>query len=102
MPDLPNVGMERDLDQSGSISRTPPSDRTALKDISNPRHTWDGLYELWRTGRYKKLHSHALIDLGCRIPRSCAPVDPYLSRSTRYTYALGHLGRENGTSAELA
>jgi len=41
MPDLPNVGMERDLDNFREYFENPAFRTDGLKIYPTPRHTWD-------------------------------------------------------------
>jgi len=67
MPDLPNVGMERDLDQFREYFENPDFRTDGLKIYPTLVIRGTGLYELWRTGRYKNYTPNALIDLVARI-----------------------------------
>ncbi|KAF1981044.1 histone acetyltransferase ELP3 [Aulographum hederae CBS 113979] len=67
MPDLPNVGMERDLDQFREYFENPAFRTDGLKIYPTLVIRGTGLYELWRTGRYKNYTPNALIDLVARI-----------------------------------
>ncbi|KAF8205614.1 hypothetical protein K438DRAFT_1905274 [Mycena galopus ATCC 62051] len=58
MPDLPNVGLERDLAQFKD---------DGLKIYPTLVIRGTGLYELWRTGRYKNYTANVLVDVVARI-----------------------------------
>ncbi|ELU44759.1 histone acetyltransferase, putative [Rhizoctonia solani AG-1 IA] len=62
MPDLPNVGVERDMEQFKAGDR---SDGLKIYPTLVIRGT--GLYELWRTGRYKNYTPNVLVDVVARI-----------------------------------
>ena len=63
MPDLPNVGIERDLDQFREYFENPAFRTDGLKIYPTLVIRGTGLYELWRTGRYKNYTPNALIDI---------------------------------------
>lgn len=79
MPDLPNMGMERDLNGFIEYFENPSFRTDGLKlyptlvirgtGINSVdcilKHA--GLYELWKTGAYKNYHPDALIDLIAKI-----------------------------------
>ena len=67
MPDLPNVGVERDIDQFVEFFENPAFRPDGLKIYPTLVIRGTGLYELWRTGRYKSYPADVLIDLLARI-----------------------------------
>jgi elongator complex protein 3 len=85
MPDLPNVGVERDMEQFKvrlfpSFNPTLYSRSWEQEYFENPAFRSDGLkiyptlvirgtglYELWRTGRYKNYTPNVLVDVVARI-----------------------------------
>lgn len=78
MPDLPNCGVERDIWQFQEFFENPAfrSDGLKLYPTLVIRGTgeWEsaikltpGLYELWRTGKYKNYPPNALVDIVARI-----------------------------------
>ncbi|CAH8620226.1 unnamed protein product [Schistosoma rodhaini] len=67
MPDLPNVGWERDLAQFAEYFENPAFRSDGLKIYPTLVIRGTGLYELWRTGRYKSYPPGMLIDLVARI-----------------------------------
>ncbi|KAI9355300.1 elongator complex protein 3 [Zopfochytrium polystomum] len=75
MPDLPNVGMERDLFQFMEFFENPAFRPDGLKLYPTLVIRGTGLYELWRTGRYKNYTPDALVDL---IARIMALVPPWM------------------------
>ncbi|CAJ0760574.1 16755_t:CDS:10 [Entrophospora sp. SA101] len=82
MPDLPNVGMERDLEQFKEYFENPAFRTDGLKIYPTLVIRGTGLYELWRTGRYKNYTPNALIDLVARI---LALVPPWTRIYRRYS-----------------
>lgn len=108
MPDLPNVGVERDLEQFKvrccriNISGMP---KAAQEYFENPAFRSDGLklyptlvirgtglYELWRTGKYKNYTPNVLVDVVARI---LALVPPWtrVYRVQRYVSLADRLHR---------
>ncbi|KAJ3056233.1 Elongator subunit [Rhizophlyctis rosea] len=67
MPDLPNVGMERDMEQFKEYFENPAYRSDGLKLYPTLVIRGTGLYELWRTGRYRNYAPEALVDLVARI-----------------------------------
>jgi len=67
MPDLPNVGVERDLDQFKEYFENPAFRSDGLKIYPTLVIRGTGLYELWRTGRYKNYTPNVLVDVVARI-----------------------------------
>ncbi|VEL19752.1 unnamed protein product [Protopolystoma xenopodis] len=67
MPDLPNVGWERDLAQFSEYFENPAFRSDGLKIYPTLVIRGTGLYELWRTGRYKSYPPSILIDLIAKI-----------------------------------
>lgn len=52
MPDLPNVGVERDLESFKEFFESPSFRADGLKIYPTLVIRGTGLYELWKTGRY--------------------------------------------------
>ena len=67
MPDLPNMGMERDVEQFIEYFANPDYRSDGLKLYPTLVIRGTGLYELWKTGRYKNYSPSELIDLLCTI-----------------------------------
>ncbi|KAE9421289.1 hypothetical protein Angca_004952 [Angiostrongylus cantonensis] len=67
MPDLPNVGLERDIEQFVELFENPDFRPDGLKLYPTLVIRGTGLYELWRTGRYKSYPPSVLVDLIARI-----------------------------------
>lgn len=67
MPDLPNVGVERDLEQFKEYFENPSFRSDGLKIYPTLVIRGTGLYELWRTGRYKNYTPNVLVDVVARI-----------------------------------
>lgn len=67
MPDLPNMGMERDVNGFTEFFENPDFRADGLKIYPTLVIRGTGLYELWKTGAYKNYHPDALIDLIAKI-----------------------------------
>jgi len=102
MPDLPNVGMERDLDQFREYFENPAFRTDGLKIYPTLVIRGTGLYELWRTGRYKNYTPNALIDLVARILALVPPWTRIYRVQRDIPMPLVTSGVENGNLRELA
>lgn len=102
MPDLPNVGMERDLDQFREYFENPAFRTDGLKIYPTLVIRGTGLYELWRTGRYKNYTPNALIDLVARILALVPPWTRIYRVQRDIPMPLVTAGVENGNLRELA
>lgn len=102
MPDLPNVGMERDLDQFIEYFSNPAFRTDGLKIYPTLVIRGTGLYELWRTGRYKNYTPNALIDLVARILALVPPWTRIYRVQRDIPMPLVTSGVENGNLRELA
>lgn len=67
MPDLPNMGMERDIEQFKEYFANPEFRTDGLKLYPTLVIRGTGLYELWKTGKYKNYSPDALVDLLAKI-----------------------------------
>jgi elongator complex protein 3 len=102
MPDLPNVGMERDLDQFREYFENPDFRTDGLKIYPTLVIRGTGLYELWRTGRYRNYTPNALIDLVARILALIPPWTRIYRVQRDIPMPLVTSGVENGNLRELA
>lgn len=92
MPDLPNVGLERDLEQFKEYFENPAFRSDGLKIYPTLVIRGTGLYELWRTGRYKNYTPNVLVDVVARI---LALVPPWtrVYRVQRFVVAASNLSQ---------
>ena len=67
MPNLPNVDLERDLNQFVELFQNPAFRPDGLKIYPTLVIRGTGLYELWKTNRYKSYPPSVLIDLLAQI-----------------------------------
>jgi len=102
MPDLPNVGMERDIDQFREYFENPAFRTDGLKIYPTLVIRGTGLYELWRTGRYKNYTPNALVDLVARILALIPPWTRIYRVQRDIPMPLVTAGVENGNLRELA
>lgn len=102
MPDLPNVGMERDLEQFKEYFENPDFRTDGLKLYPTLVIRGTGLYELWKTGRYKSYNANALIDLVARILAMVPPWTRIYRVQRDIPMPLVTSGVENGNLRELA
>ncbi|KAM2166665.1 hypothetical protein ACFX1R_040641 [Malus domestica] len=67
MPDLPNVGVERDMESFREFFEIPLFRADGLKIYPTLVIRGTGLYELWKTGRYRNYPPEQLVDIVARI-----------------------------------
>ncbi|EGC35695.1 elongation protein 3 [Dictyostelium purpureum] len=67
MPDLPNMGMERDIYGFMEFFENPAFRADGLKIYPTLVIRGTGLYELWKTGTYKNYSPDSLVDLIAKI-----------------------------------
>ena len=102
MPDLPNVGMERDINQFREFFENPAFRADGLKIYPTLVIRGTGLYELWKTGRYKNYTPEALIDLVAKILALVPPWTRVYRVQRDIPMPLVTSGVENGNLRELA
>ncbi|VDK40653.1 unnamed protein product [Taenia asiatica] len=102
MPDLPNVGWERDLAQFAEYFENPAFRSDGLKIYPTLVIRGTGLYELWRTGRYKSYSPTMLIDLIARILALVPPWTRVYRIQRDIPMPLVTSGVEHGNLRELA
>lgn len=102
MPDLPNVGMERDIEQFIEFFENPAFRPDGLKLYPTLVIRGTGLYELWKTGRYKSYSPSALVDLVARILALVPPWTRVYRVQRDIPMPLVSSGVEHGNLRELA
>jgi len=102
MPDLPNVGMERDLYQFEEYFENPAFRTDGLKIYPTLVIRGTGLYELWRTGRYKNYTPNGLVDIVAKILALIPPWTRIYRVQRDIPMPLVTSGVENGNLRELA
>ena len=101
MPDLPNVGMERDLAQFKEYFENPAFRSDGLKIYPTLVIRGTGLYELWKTKRYRNYTPEDLIDLVARILAMVPPWTRVYRVQRDIPMPLVTAGVEHGNLREL-
>lgn len=102
MPDLPNVGWERDMFQFKEYFENPAFRSDGLKIYPTLVIRATGLYELWSTGRYKNYTPNALVDLVAKILGMVPPWCRVYRVQRDIPMPLVSSGVEHGNLRELA
>ncbi|KAG7316782.1 hypothetical protein KOW79_020323 [Hemibagrus wyckioides] len=102
MPDLPNVGIERDVEQFIEFFENPAFRPDGLKLYPTLVIRGTGLYELWKTGRYKSYSPSTLVDLVARILALVPPWTRVYRVQRDIPMPLVTSGVEHGNLRELA
>jgi len=102
MPDLPNVDLERDIEQFIEFFENPAFRADGLKIYPTLVIRGTGLYELWKTGRYKSYSPNTLIDLVARILALVPPWTRIYRVQRDIPMPLVTSGVEHGNLRELA
>lgn len=102
MPDLPNVGMERDIAQFVEFFENPAFRTDGLKIYPTLVIRGTGLYELYKTGRYKNYSPEELIDLVAHILALVPPWTRVYRIQRDIPMPLVTSGVEHGNLRELA
>nr|XP_040148281.1 elongator complex protein 3 isoform X1 [Ictidomys tridecemlineatus] len=103
MPDLPNVGLERDIEQfTVSFFENPAFRPDGLKLYPTLVIRGTGLYELWKSGRYKSYSPSDLIELVARILALVPPWTRVYRVQRDIPMPLVSSGVEHGNLRELA
>jgi elongator complex protein 3 len=84
MPDLPNMGYERDIESFREFFENPNFRVDGLKIYPTLVIRGTGLYELWKQGKYRNYHPSFLVDLVAKI---LSMVPPWV-RIYRYCISL--------------
>ncbi|XP_074847557.1 elongator complex protein 3 [Carettochelys insculpta] len=102
MPDLPNVGLERDINQFVEFFENPAFRPDGMKLYPTLVIRGTGLYELWKTGRYKSYSPSTLVDLVSRILALVPPWTRVYRVQRDIPMPLVSSGVEHGNLRELA
>uniref|UniRef100_A0A8C4X5V3 Elongator acetyltransferase complex subunit 3 n=1 Tax=Erpetoichthys calabaricus TaxID=27687 RepID=A0A8C4X5V3_ERPCA len=102
MPDLPNVGLERDIEQFIELFESPSFRPDGIKLYPTLVIRGTGLYELWKTGRYKSYSPSSLVDLVARILALVPPWTRVYRVQRDIPMPLVSSGVEHGNLRELA
>lgn len=102
MPNLPNVDLERDLYQFVELFQNPAFRPDGLKIYPTLVIRGTGLYELWKTDRYKSYPPSVLIDLLAQILSIVPPWTRIYRVQRDIPMPLVSSGVEHGNIRELA
>ncbi|XP_050295736.1 elongator complex protein 3 isoform X2 [Anthonomus grandis grandis] len=102
MPDLPNVDLERDIEQFIEFFESPSFRADGLKIYPTLVIRGTGLYELWKTGRYKSYSPSVLVDLIAKILALVPPWTRVYRVQRDIPMPLVTSGVEHGNLRELA
>lgn len=102
MPDLPNVGIERDLAQFKEYFENPAFRTDGLKLYPTLVIRGTGLYELWKTKRYQNYTPDELVDLVAKILSMVPPWTRVYRVQRDIPMPLVTSGVEHGNLRELA
>lgn len=102
MPNLPNVDLERDLFQFTELFQNPDFRPDGLKIYPTLVIRGTGLYELWKTNRYKSYPPSVLIDLLAQILSIVPPWTRIYRVQRDIPMPLVSSGVEHGNIRELA
>ncbi|XP_055598487.1 elongator complex protein 3 [Uranotaenia lowii] len=101
MPDLPNVDIERDIEQFIEFFENPDFRADGLKIYPTLVIRGTGLYELWKTGRYKSYPPSTLVDLVAKILALVPPWTRVYRVQRDIPMPLVSSGVEHGNLREL-
>ncbi|KAH1004552.1 hypothetical protein HUJ05_005348 [Dendroctonus ponderosae] len=102
MPDLPNVDLERDMEQFIEFFENPSFRADGLKIYPTLVIRGTGLYELWKTGRYQSYPPSVLVDLIAKILALVPPWTRVYRVQRDIPMPLVSSGVEHGNLRELA
>ncbi|CAK1548111.1 unnamed protein product [Leptosia nina] len=102
MPDLPNVDLDRDVEQFKEFFENPAFRADGLKIYPTLVIRGTGLYELWKTGRYKSYPPSTLVDLIAKILALVPPWTRVYRVQRDIPMPLVSSGVEHGNLRELA
>lgn len=102
MPDLPNVGLERDIEQFIEYFENPAFRTDGLKIYPTLVIRGTGLYELWKIGKYQSYNANVLVDLVARIMALVPPWTRIYRVQRDIPMPLVTSGVDNGNLRELA
>ena len=102
MPDLPNTGLERDLEGFREFFENPVFRPDGLKLYPTLVIRGTGLYELWKTGRYKNYTPGQLVELTATVLAMVPPWTRVYRVQRDIPMPLVSSGVEHGNLRELA
>ncbi|KAG1655970.1 hypothetical protein FOA52_009397 [Chlamydomonas sp. UWO 241] len=102
MPDLPNVGWDRDIECFREFFENPEFRTDGLKLYPTLVIRGTGLYELWKKGLYRNYHPDKLVDLVARVLSLLPPWVRVYRIQRDIPMPLVTSGVEKGNLRELA
>ena len=102
MPDLPNMGFERDIEGFQELFENPGFRPDGLKIYPTLVIRGTGLYELWKTGSYRNYPPEVLVDLVARVLALIPPWVRVYRVQRDIPMPLVTSGVEKGNLRELA
>lgn len=102
MPDLPNMGKERDLEGFREYFENPQFRSDGLKIYPTLVIRGTGLYELWKTGHYKNYTPDELVDIIAQIQAMIPPWTRVYRIQRDIPMPLVTSGVDHGNLRELA
>eukprot|EP00547_Thalassionema_nitzschioides_P000743 CAMPEP_0194215590 /NCGR_PEP_ID=MMETSP0156-20130528/17499_1 /TAXON_ID=33649 /ORGANISM="Thalassionema nitzschioides, Strain L26-B" /LENGTH=533 /DNA_ID=CAMNT_0038944143 /DNA_START=75 /DNA_END=1673 /DNA_ORIENTATION=+ len=102
MPDLPNMGWERDLEGFKEYFENPAFRSDGMKVYPTLVIRGTGLYELWKTGRYRNYTPAQLVELTAHILALVPPWTRLYRIQRDIPMPLVSSGVEHGNLRELA
>jgi elongator complex protein 3 len=102
MPDLPNMGWERDLEGMREYFENPAFRSDGMKVYPTLVIRGTGLYELWKTGRYHNYTPDELVELTAHILALVPPWTRLYRIQRDIPMPLVSSGVEHGNLRELA
>lgn len=102
MPDLPNVGYERDLEGFKEYFENPAFRSDGLKIYPTLVIRGTGLYELWKTGNYSNYSPEQLVELVAQVMAIVPPWTRVYRIQRDIPMPLVSSGVEQGNLRELA
>lgn len=102
MPDLPNSPWERDMEGFRELFESPAFRPDGVKIYPTLVIRGTGLYELWRTGRYRNIAPERLVELVARLLALVPPWTRVYRIQRDIPMPLVTAGVEHGNLRELA
>lgn len=102
MPDLPNTGLDRDLEGFREYFENPAFRSDGLKLYPTLVIRGTGLYELWKTGRYRNLTPEQLVELVASVMALVPPWTRVYRIQRDIPMPLVSSGVEHGNLRQLA
>lgn len=102
MPNLPNVDLDRDIFQFKQFFKNPAYRADGLKIYPTLVIRGTGLYELWKSGRYKSYQPNVLVEFIARVLALIPPWTRVYRVQRDIPMPLVSSGVEHGNLRELA